>query len=225
MLALGTAVVALWEGSHHIGEVVGVEESFQGMLYDVSLESVVIKALPEQETKPATAEAVRALLMALVGKATPGATLRQALLRQRYVAFLTRALAEFESGIEEGAAGTTRFAVGERVKVREDDAFLLGTVRGIAHAKDEVLYDVEIMGERNRMGEECLEALVERETDAAFGLGERVRFLTSGYEDDDAFLGVVCAMSIEEDAWVYNIEFDDGDVLEGLAAQDLARAQ
>jgi len=224
MYSLGQAVVLSVGGAFQVGEVVGVRAASQGTLYDVSLEQVVVKALAQDGLRMATVDELNSLLTSLMGAVEGASSERDAVLRQEYVSFLVRARASLEKESPTGdALLTARYAVGDYVAVQEGETSVLGRVMGVTMRNQELCYTLEAMGETVRVDEGALSELSSVAVAGGIALGSRARFVAPGYEDDDAFLGVVCSCAPGADGPVYAILFDDGDVLEDLRPADLER--
>ena len=223
MFRMGDAVVLQYGGNRVLGEVVGISTVNQMAFYDISVEELVIKAVEESQLSLAPVENARSLLMTLLAGAQPVTTPRMALLRQRYVAFLSRAVDE-RAGAHEQETGNLRpsFEVGQEVSLEQGNTWLYGVVRGVALLNEKLEYEVEAAGELIRAREDLLNALAERRHSEGVWLGRRMRFVVPGFEQDDAYCGVVCVVDKTEDEITYSLMFDDGDVIEGLSAHDLA---
>lgn len=223
MYSLGQVVVVSAGDAPQVGEVVGVRAASLGTLYDVSLEHVVVKAVAQDAVRAATVDELNSLLTSLMGATGGMSSERDALLRQEYVSTLVRARAslEQESSLAD-ALPTARYAVGEYVVLQEGDTSSLGRVMGVSMRNQELCYTLEVMGETLRADEASLHELEGAAADG-IALGARARFVAPGYEDDDAFLGLVCSRAQDADGPVFAILFDDGDVLEGLRPTDLER--
>ncbi len=223
MFRMGEAVVFQYEGNRALGEVIGIITVNQMTFYDISVEELVVKAVEESQLSLAPVEEARSLLMALLAGTQPVASARTALLRQRYVAFLSRAVDE-RAGISERATDGLRpgFEVGQEVSLEQGKTWLYGVVRGVALLNEKLEYEVEAAGELIRAQEERLSDLAEQPLPEGVWLGQRMRFVVPGFEQDDAYCGVVCVVDKTEDEITYSLMFDDGDVIEGLSALDLA---
>lgn len=220
--AMGDVVILQCDGQQGIGEVVGVSLSPTAPLYDVSLEQVVVKAAEESSLSAASASDIRTLLSALVGQSSPVLTTRELVLRQRYAAFLTTALARLQGGAQKAQCGRdARFEVGETVVAKEGPSLILGTVQMVSLRGDEIVYEIEAVGEVKTLLEAEIAPLGEVARDGVLRLGARVRFLIEGYEHDEAYLGTICRVEPRDGGFEYSLMFDDGDILEGLAATDL----
>lgn len=224
MYQIGDAVAITRDGETAIGEVVGAHAIASDLFYDISLEQIILKAMSADALAPVQASAVQSLLLALVHGTRPPSLPREVLLRQRYVAFLTKALDEMESRTRATAPGVAaRYHISQQVAVHTDDSWMLAEVRGIVRMSDDMWYDVCALGEAMRMRETELQPLVEVDAACEFTLGERARFVAVGYEDDDAYVGTICMLEQHGNTWEYAIQFDDEDVLEGIGATDLQR--
>lgn len=226
LFSVGDMVAVRGEGGQRIGEVVGQIIAPYGYAYDVSVEDVVLKAISQADMVPATTRDLQSLLMTLVGYTTQASSERDVFLLQRYVEVLTRALDRLEGSSDEDDRFQCMplFELGQRLAVREGDVWVLATVHGISRVGETVRYDVDAMSEMRRVDEQQLKVLDEVKVASGLGLGARARFVVNGHEHDDAYAGTVCALAPTEDGWEYSLVFDDGDVLEGLAAQDLIPA-
>lgn len=228
MFELGQPVVVQSGDGQHIGEVIGEWGSAGSLFYDVSLLQTVRKAVPQHELRLATASEVNGLLSSFMTAQVGAFTERDVLLRHQYTMFLARALSELDaSQPAEGQMPEARFGLGDKVALREDDALVLGIVRGRAVRNAQAHYLVETLGEERMVPEDAVLALGESyagHTGQGMRLGERVRFVAPGHENDDDFLGVVCSVRRAGQGAEYAILFDDGDVLEGLSSADLRLA-
>lgn len=223
MFRIGEAVVFQYGGNRVLGEVVGIIAVNQMTFYDISVEELVVKAVEESQLGLAPVEDARSLLMTLLAGAQSVATPRMALLRQRYVAFLSRVVDERAGAFEQVPDELNpRFEVGQEVSLKQDETWLYGVIRGVALLNERLEYEVEAAGELIRAQENLLRALDDEQHAKGIRLGQRMRFLASGFEDDDAYCGVVCVVDKTEDEITYSLMFDDGDVIEGLSALDLA---
>lgn len=223
MFRMGEAVVFQYDGKRTLGEVVGMVGMGQATFYDISLEELVVKAIEQSQLSLAPVEDARAVLMAMLAGAHPVASAREALLRQRYVAFLSRVVDERTGAIEQVPDELSpRFEVGQEVSLKQDETWLYGVIRGVALLNERLEYEVEAAGELIRAQEDLLRALDDEQHAKGIRLGQRMRFVAPGFEDDDAYCGVVCVVDKTEDEITYSLMFDDGDVIEGLSALDLA---
>lgn len=220
--ALGDVVIISYEEASRAGEVVGVLDVADGPLYDVSLEEVVVKALPQREVRAAHADEVRSLLVALTSGSQQLTSVRQVLLRKRYIESLTTALERLEAEMEGIATVDSPFEMGSTVVICEQERWLLGIVRGVSRGSSGIRYDVEAMDELMRVERQALVGIEDVRLDDALSLGQRARMLVAGHETDDAYAGTLCAIERRDGRWLYSLMFDDGDILEELEADDVA---
>ena len=220
MFKLGEAVILTQDEERSIGEIVGVLRVSDKTYYDVSLERIVIKAAEQDEVEPVAAHELKGALTALVGTGSPTLSCRDVLLQQRYAAFLAQALASLEGDVD-GDTAAAGHAVGDLVAVHLGDAYSVGVVQGIFRQGDAIAYEVETMGEVERLEEGAILDLESSRQSLAPLLGTRVRLAVSGHEDDEAYAGTVCSVEITKNGNEYSIQFDDGDILGGLDASDL----
>lgn len=222
--AIGDVVLLRDEGRQQIGEVVGVRSVADGLLYDVSLERVVVKAVEEGRVCLAHSDDVRTLLSVMVAQPPSALSARELLLRQHYTAFLTAALARLDDAAQDGSGGgAALFEVGQTVATRDGSFFALGVVSMVSRRADGLAYVVDVMGESKDLGESEIMPLHEVPQNGGDGLalGARARFLSEGHEEDDAFVGTICGVDSRDGACEYSLMFDDGDILEGIASVDL----
>lgn len=223
--ALADVVCVSYRGQRCLGEVVGIARASYGFVYDVSLEEVVLKAVSQDDVSPTSAEEVNTLLMALLSRPLSQGSNRDTYLRQRYVESLTKAMQHMRSVQRERCHEQhARFDVGQQLAMRDGSTWILATVRGVVQAADGVRYDVDALSEARRVNEGELSSLDRACGVAELDLGARARFVVAGYEQDDAYVGTICAIEQSGGSWEYAILFDDGDVLEGLSANDLIPA-
>lgn len=234
----GQAVVVSRAGEQRVGEVVGTLEAAGVTLYEVSLEDVILKGVWPQDLSLATTGAIQATLGWLAidpefaqddeGSSSESREgIRRALLRQAYAEFLQHALEALmaneaesacDANAEQGGASIARYAVGEHVAVREDEAWLLGTVFRAVRKGGEVTYTIEALGDVRIVSEQDLMSATDAPCPA---LGSRAYLVAEGHEADDDFAGTICKAEPSGDAWVFSLAFDDGDILEGLLAEDV----
>ncbi len=220
MYEIGQAVSVAFQEQRRLGTIVGAHSAFGELFYDVSLEEVVVKAVEEPSMQPVAANELRTLSTQLLGQ--PASSARGALLRQQYVTAISQALASAQEAKEGISESLLQRWMGKSVVVTRDDRSELGTVRGILLKEGAPQFDVEIMGEVCRIGEQCLTLFDSKTTGGHLALGCRARFVASGYEDDESFAGTICLARKTEGGMQYSLMFDDGDVLEGLTSADLA---
>ena len=220
MLTIGQPVVVSGDDGLQIGEVVGAWAAPTEPLYDVSLLSIVRKAVPQSALRPALASELDELMSAFLMPRVPVASERDAHLQKQYALFLARARAELGHGQRERAASASAaFGIGDKIELREGNARLLGAVVGITMRDALVHYVVDVMGEQRCVSESQVARLDAHASGLA--LGARVRFVAQGHEDDEDFLGVVCSCRSTERGDAFAIMFDDGDVMEDLSSNDL----
>lgn len=224
MYSLGQPVFAMHEDEWQLGEVVRVLSSPHELLYDVSVEAVVLKCIDETAMRPASAADLRAHLTAHTNMQIPVLTNAQGIRRHRYAQDLARMLANAEKRqrAQEHSDSIARFEVGDPVVFDKDDGLAWGFVQAAFVDENAIRYVVDALGEQMQLDEDRLRVPgQEKIPDHVPGLGSRVRFLTAGHEDDDEFLGRVCMVKKEVGDWVVSMVFDDGDVFEGLATADV----
>ena len=220
MYKLGDAVFLTQNGERSIGEVVGVLRISSNTYYDVSLERMILKAVTSEELGPVSAHDLKRLLSAFMSIGSPTISRRDSLLRQRYAAFLAQALASMDNDANDIKVASD-FAVGDLVAVCVGDVSSLGTIQGIFIQNDATAYEVEVMGEVERLTENDIMDLEKVSLDSEFLLGARVRLMVGGHEDDEAYVGTLCSIEGSDANREYSIQFDDGDILGGLGASDL----
>ncbi len=202
-----------------MGEVVGTSGTPFGQLYDVELEDVVMKDVVDGELWLATEAEVRDALQDVArSAAAPPADDRERHRRVRYAAMLERLLAY---AVADGPQGSVRYALGQQVAWRADATWRLGVVTGLRRRSNTVAYELNMADERVVVGESELREPAEVPAIGSFALGAQVRFVAEGHEDDTDFDAVVCAITSAGDGPLYDIRFSDGDVFEGLVADDL----
>lgn len=230
MFQLEDPVIVIQSGEQRIGEVVGLRTTPWGTLYDVSLEDVVCKALFEEDLCVASAEAMQALLgwyaIDPESQAAPPLQrdfLRRQLLRAEHAAYVQRALAKLSVRPDDAMLrGLARFDIGQPVAVRDRDVCHLGVVCGQSLRDGSVWYDVDVLGERRSMAESLLASIAEIGAPAGtLALGSRARFVVAGHERDSDYEGTICTVDVSSPEARYALLFDDGDILEDLAAADL----
>ena len=220
MYTLGEVVALTQNGERSVGEVVSVQRVLSTTYYDVSLERVVVKAATQEELEPVTAHEIRGLLTGIMGVESSVLLEKDAFLRQRYAAFLTRALATMESD-EDSVAASSDFFVGDLVEVHTNNVRSLGTIRGVYQQNGNITYEVEVMGEVERLYESDIVRLRQSDADSGLQLGTRVRLVANGHEDDEAYVGILCSIEAVGNRAEYSIQFEDGDILGGLDASDI----
>lgn len=153
------------------------------------------------------------------------AAMRDVLLRQEYAAWLAKAMDSLGQDARSASvaiAQATRHLVGGRVAVHDQGAWCLGTVRRAAQGNGGVTYTVEVLDELCEYAEDEVCALADVPyCEHAHRLGARARMVAEGHESDASFEGVICRVERDEDEMSYALLFDDGDVFEGLVADDL----
>lgn len=222
--ALGDAVVVAYEGQRCIGEVVGIGMVANTPVYDVSLEQVIVKALPECELQTAVADQAQSLIMGLLGGANVMLDSRGAYLRKKYVEFLTT-FASRAHGEGHEEQGQATFGIGDDVCVSMGERqWALGRVQGSYRTQSGLRLDVEAAGELLHVEQEALCKLEGVDFGTKFSLGQRARMVAAGHELDPEFEGTICALAQGDSAWCYALMFDDGDIMEDLTEADLALA-
>ena len=219
MYEIGQAVSIAYEEERRLGTVAGVNSAFGELYYDVSLEEIVVKAVEESSIQSVGTDELRALSTRLLGQ--PSTSARDALLRMQYITSISQALASAQQESEDVSKGLLHSWMNKSVVVTQDDCSELGTVRGILLKEGTPQFDVEIMGEMRRVDEQCLSLLSMADTGEGLVLGGRARFVASGYEDDESFVGTICLVRNTEEGIRYSLMFDDGDILEDLSSADL----
>lgn len=212
-----------------VGEVVGIRMSGPDALYDVSCETSTIKAVFEDELELATGAVLHTELNAILNAAVVGTPpmpdregRRRAVLRNEHAMFLRKAMARLQEPEAEAARLTTSFSVGDRLALRQDEAFDLCVVSGMRRQDGEVLVQVDCMGDVRFASEGDLLRLADvPRPEHGLVLGGRARFVVDGKEDDESYEGVICRIEREDDGWHFSLTFDDGDVFEDLVAADL----
>lgn len=223
---LGQAVLLAHAGRQDVGGIVGAFSTSTGTFYDVELEGKIVKGVLADELEPATPETISLVLQTVLSRTMQpsgdqGTSIRAQYLRSRYVMLLRELLSHGED-VQDSMASMPIFSVQQDVALRRDDAWLLATVVGVRSRADDVLYDLDVAGTYVRVPQGELCAMGEVPVTGEHSLGARVRYVASGYEDDEAFLATVCAIRGESGAIAYDIVFDDGDVFENVGPTDLA---
>ena len=227
--SIGDIVVCTHKDKKHIGEVIGVRAMGGDLLYDVSLERKVLKARLSSELHPADPNDIHAIIaehtMDLERIAKRGARVRRRndLLHNEYIERLSIALDAMRKGVKAPHLTADGYEVGDQLVVKKGDGLFLGKITASLQRNDELVYQVDVEGEiESHMGGELFSVSDFDFTRYPFKLGDRVRMLAEGHEEDPDFEATICSMEgILKDEVTYSIAFDDGDVFEGLTSQNL----
>lgn len=229
MFDLEDPVVLHDQGLAFVGEVVGIRMSGSDALYDVSCETRTVKALFEDELEPATKTLLQGELNAILNTAVADVSSvsdremrRRAVLRNDHVMFLRRAIERVQGSEVETGCPSTSLSIGDRLALRQDEAYDLCVVSGMRRRDGNVFVQVDCMGDVRLVAEDDLLPLGDvPRPEQGLALGERARFVVEGREDDESYEGVICRVEREGESWHFSLVFDDGDVFEDLDTADL----
>lgn len=232
--ALGQPVLRTRDGERMVGRVVGSASSSVGVLYEVEFATAIEKALFAHELESAATSDIQAALSMVASSAwtelpTVGnghESARQAFVQAQYATMLNELLAwGAPPSAECGNHSSGLYAPGDSVAIREGDAWVLGTITGVRWRGEQASYTMETMDGVQTHGEEEIATLDAARCEAVrFSLGDRVRYVVAGHELDDDYLGIVCSVQMEGAGASYALQFDDGDIFEGLQESEVASA-
>lgn len=233
VFGLGQPVVVVREAQAAVGIVAGMLQSPLGVLYDVEVSQSIHKGLLDEELLPATSADVQRELEALLSPAVmprPTVSLTSVLpptrederlqyVRSRFALRLQEALSAATDG--DGTCEEARFGMGSQVAWHDGDAWRLARVLGIRTLAAGLRYELDVCGACALASEQELSRVDELPVAPIHGLGSRVRFLVPGHELDVDYEATVCAVVGDAAGATYDIVFNDGDVFEGLSADEL----
>ena len=225
--ALGQAVLLTRDGAEELGGIAGTFVTPLGVLYDVELEACVVKGVLPDELTPASTADVRRVLEAHLSRTVSLGNLsvssdevgRLRYLQKRHAMMLGELIEH--AAEEDPDSSVASFSLGAQVGWRDADTWRLASIVGIRARRDGVRYDLDVYGASVVVGESDLRPLDDLGIPASFGLGAQVRFLVPGHEDDADYEASVCGIGGTPESPLYDIVFNDGDVFEGVGADEL----